>query len=309
MDESSTGHGRWRWLAAIPLVLLLWMTVTASGRAARRQFIASLRIARPQGVSVSVPAFSGPTGSRRLQDAVATMLADSVHVTRAANDITVANAASASRLAGFTPQLPAARSDQPTFSVLGGRALTMTVRRGNLQTIFTEAGLSRVALPASIDGATLTIQTPAGIGAQWGHCPVIEGQTLTNQIAQRPPPSTDNGDCVMLEQRPVIQAQVPPGLDMQQLAGVAVEIAGMSPVQAKDFQAAFPWAASLALTMPRFMRSYQMVRVHDAPAMLLNTAGRRGPTYALLWTAGGRVYALIGYGSAGDAVPFANSIR
>ncbi|MHB1862608.1 MAG: hypothetical protein ACYCVL_06505 [Gemmatimonadaceae bacterium] len=308
MDGSATRPRRWRWLAIIPIAIVLWLAVTATGRTARRQFFAALRIARPQGVSVTVPAFSGPTGSRRLQDAVAGMLADSAHVTREARDTTVADAPAAERKAGFAPLLPAARKDPPTLSVESARSITMRVNRNGLRTIFTEAGLSGTALPAAIDGATLTIDTPAAINARYGHCPVDEGQTLTNQIAQRPPASPDNGDCVILEQRPVVTAQIPPGLDMQQLAGVAVEVAGMSPNQARDFQQAVAWPAALALTMPRFIRSYQMVQVHGASAMLLNTAGRRGPTYDLLWTAGGRVYSLAGYGSSADAVPLANSM-
>lgn len=183
------------------------------------------------------------------------------------------------------------------------------MNHAQLVAVLAEAGLSSAAAPATVDGTTLTIDTPAGIGMQYGHCPVVEGQTLTNQIAQRPPASTDTGDCVVVEQRPVVAAQVPPGLDMQLLAGVAVEVAGMSPNQERDFQSAFPWAASLALTMPRFIRSYEMTRVNGAPAMLLNTAGRRGPNYELLWTAGGRAFTLTGYGNSADAARLAASIR
>ncbi len=307
--ESSTPPHVGRWLAIVPVALLLWLSVTASGRIARRQFFAALRIARPENVSVNVPAFSGPAGSRRLQDAIAAMLADSVRVTQESHDTTVADGTAASKLAGFAAGMPAARSGAPTFAVATTRSVTMTVNRAQLRTIFTEAGRAGPGPPAAVDGATLTITTPAGIRAQYGRCPVDEGQTLTNQIAQRPPPSADNADCVILEQRPVAIVQAPPGLDMGQLTSIALEVAGMSPNATRDFQGAIPWAAALALTMPRFMRSYDTVRVNGVLAMLLNVAGRRGPTYELLWASGGRVYTMTGYGSSGDAVGLANSIR
>lgn len=309
MESSTTPPRIGRWLAIAAVALVLWVSVTAAGRGARRRFFAALRIARPENVSVNVPAFSGPTGSRRLQDAIAGMLADSVRVERESIDTSAADAAAAARLAGFAASLPAARHDTPKFAVATPRAITMRVSRAQLQTIVTEAGRTGVVLPPAIDGATLTIETPAGIRAEYGHCPVDEGQTLTNQIAQRPPPSADNGDCVILEQRSVAAVQAPPGLDMNELTGIALEVAGMSPNQMRDFQRAIPWAAALVLTMPRFMRSYDTVVVNGAPGIMLNTAGRRGPTYELLWAAGPRVYSLTGFGSSADAVGLANSIR
>ena len=296
------------WFVLIPLALVLYTTATASGRTARHRFFAALRIARPQSVSVNVPAFSGPTGSRRLQDAVAAMLAAGVNVTRESADTAVADSAAAAALAGFAPHLIPGRPGKPRFTVQTPRAMSMTVDRAQLLTTMTEAAQSGADIPPSVNGATLSIATPAAITAQYGHCPVNEGQTLTNQIAQRPPAAAESADCLILEQRPVVTAQVPAGLDMTRLTGIALEVAGMSPVQMADFQRAFPWNAALALVMPRFIRAYDSVSVGGAPAMLINTAARRGPTYLLLWTAGGRVYSLTGYGNSSDAVAIAASI-
>lgn len=297
----------WWWLL-VPAALVLWTTASGSGRTLRRRFFAALRIARPGTVAVNIPAFSGPAGSRRLQDAVASMLADQVQVTREPADTAVADSAAAARLAGFAPRLIAARNDRPSFSVQTARAISMTVDSQKLELTMREAAQSGASVPASVNGDTLAIETPPAVIARYGHCPALEGQTLTNQIAQRPPPAADQADCVILEQRPVIAARAPAQLDLTQLTGMALEIAGMSPAQAAAFQHAFPYTAALALAMPRFIRSYDTVSVHGAPGMLLNTAGRRGPTYELLWVAGDRVYVLSGYGNSTDAVGLANSI-
>jgi hypothetical protein len=307
-DRIHSPPRRWPWVLLVLLALLAWVTATASGRTARRQFFAALRIARPQGVSVTVPAFSGPTGTRRLQDAVAAMLADSVHVVHQAADSAVANAAAASRVAGFAPALLGAGRGTPRLTVEGARTVAMTVDGKELQTIFTEAGRSGLTVPTGVDGAALTFSTPAAIRAEYGHCPTPEAPSLRNQIATRPPPSADNSDCVILLQRPVLTARVPAGLDMAQLTGIALEIAGMSPNEARDFQAMLPWPASLSLTMPRFMRSYDRVTVHGGPGILLNVLSRRGPTYELIWAAQGRVYTLTGYDNAATAVPLADSM-
>lgn len=309
--SGSAGRRRWsaRWLWLVPAVILAWLVLTASGRAAWGGFFASLRIARPKAVSVSFPTFSGPRGTHRLQDAVAAMVADNVQTKRQEADTTVADPAAASRLAGFAIELPAARSDTARLSVEGARAISMTVVRSRLQSILGEAGLSRTRVPASVNGATLAISTPAGVLARYGTCPARARGTLTDQIAQRPPPSTDYGDCIELTQRPVVSARVPAGLDMRQLERIALEVAGMSPAQSADFQRVLGWQSALTLRMPRFIRSYKVIRVGGSPAMLLNTAGRRQPTYVLIWAASGRVYTLAGYGSASDALPLARSLR
>lgn len=296
------------WFLLIPIVLVLWTTATASGRTLRRRFFAALRIARPEAVSVNVPAFSGPTGSRRLQNAIAAMLAEQVSVTRESADTAAADSAAAARLAGFAPLLIGARTDRPAFSVQTPRAMTMSVNGGTLRTILREAGQSGIPVPAAIDDSVVTIETPAAIVARYGHCPVFEGQTLTNQIAQRPPPSAESADCVILEQRAPVAARAPHALDLNRLTGIALEVAGMSPVEAAAFQRAFPSTAALALTMPRFIRSYDTVTVNGARGMLLNTGGRRAPNYELLWTAGGRVFTLSGYGSSADAATLAASV-
>ena len=95
---------------------------------------------------------------------------------------------------------------------------------------------------------------------------------------------------------------------MQQLVAIGLELSGMSPNQRLAFQKMFDWQFALSMSLPRFMRSYDSVTVNSAPGMLLNTAGRRGPTYELFWTKNGTVYSLAGYGSSADAVPLADSI-
>jgi hypothetical protein len=159
-----------------------------------------------------------------------------------------------------------------------------------------------------LSGAKVTIRTPRSIRAQYGNCPAPVANTLQNQINGPPPPTADNGNCVILTEGPAVTADVPAGLDVDQLIEIGLELSGMSPTQTQAFQRTFDWKSTLGLTMPRFMRSYDSVTVAGVRGMLVNTAGRRGPTYSLIWAKDGMVYSLVGFGTSADAVPLANSI-
>ena len=124
-----------------------------------------------------------------------------------------------------------------------------------------------------------------------------------------PPPATDYGDCVILVQRPKVTIAGPAPLDVPRLLGIALELAGMSPNQTVAFQSRFDAPTALALTLPRFMRSYDTLSVNGARAMQFNMAGRRGPTYAVAWTRDGLVYLLSGYGNPAAAANLAGSVR
>jgi len=108
---------------------------------------------------------------------------------------------------------------------------------------------------------------------------------------------------------PSVAADVPSGLDMGPLIEIALELSGMTPVQAQAVPGTLDWKAALAVSLPRNLRSFEMKEVNGAQAMLLITAGRRGPTWELVWAKSGMVYTLTGYGNAGDAVPLAKSVN
>jgi len=299
---------RWQPLAIVVTVIVLGLALTAPGRDVWQRFFSSLRIEKPKPVSVTIPGFSGNASTRRLQDAIGGMLADTTNVTLDEKDQPAATPEEASQLAGFAVQLPGKRTDAATLIVTGARTVAMTVNLAQLQTIYREAGNPSASLPPSLNDAKVAIRTAKAVQAKYGHCPVPVANTLQGQIQGPPPPSTDNGDCVVLTETPPVTADIPPGLDMQQLAAIGLELAGMSPNQRQAFQAIFNWQSAMAMPLPRFMRSYDSVTVNGAPGMLLNTAGRRGPTYELIWKQGAIAYSLVGYGSAADALPIASSM-
>jgi len=296
----------WGGLGAVIVIVVLSLLSPVRSLAAK--FFASLRIPKPQAVSVDVSAFSGTNGNRTLQQMISQMISSKTNVTENEADETATDSAAATKLDGFPVQLPAARKDSPKITVQGGHAVDMSVDRAKLQQIFDEAGRHDLVLPPNLDGAPVTLKIPRSVRAQYGNCPVPPS-TISGQINGPPPPSADNSDCLIVTEGPTSIVNSPAGLDVQQLVEISLELSGMSPNQSQQFLKNVDWKSTLSLAMPRFMRSFEIVRLNGAQGVLVNTLGRRGPTYMLIWVRDGMAYSLTGYASATDAAALANSLR
>jgi hypothetical protein len=296
----------WGGVGALILIVILSFVSPVRGLAAK--FFASLRIPKPQAVSVDVSAFSGANGNRTLQQMISQMISSKTNVTEDEADAAAADKGAAAKLAGFAVTLPAIRKDLPKIIVQGGHAVDMSVDRAKLQTIFDEAGRHDLDLPANLDGTEVTLKTPRSIRAQYGNCPAPPN-TISGQINGPPPPSADNSDCLVVTEGPTSIVNSPAGLDVQQLVEIGLELSGMSPNQTKQFLESVDWKSTLSLAMPRFMRSFETVQINGAHGVLVNTLGRRGPTYMLIWVRDGMAYSLTGYASASDATALANSFQ
>ena len=293
-------------IAALVVIAILCFISPVRGLAAK--FFASLRIPKPQAVSVDLSAFSGANGNRTLQQMISQMISSKTNVTENEADAAAVDVDAATKLAGFVVRLPALRKDSAKIIVQGGHGVDMSVDRAKLQTIFDEAGRRDLVLAPNLDGAAVTLKTPRSMRAQYGNCPAPPS-TISGQINGPPPPSADNSDCLVLTEGPTSIVNSPAGLDVQQLVEIGLELSGMSPNQTQQFLKSVDWKSTLSLAMPRFMRSFETVQINGAQGVLVNTLGRRGPTYMLIWVRDGMAYSLTGYASASDATALANSLR
>ena len=96
---------------------------------------------------------------------------------------------------------------------------------------------------------------------------------------------------------------------MTKLAEIGLQVAGMTPSQASDFFQTVDWKSTLALSVPRQLRSYEQVQVAGVKGTLLTLSGRRGPGYTLVWAKNGMVFTLTGYGDSSRAVELADSVK
>jgi hypothetical protein len=274
-------------------IVVVAAALSGPGRALGARFFDALRIAKPAPVTAAAPTAAGPGGNRALLEIASGMVA--------------ATARAAAALGGFAPELPAARRDAATFTILGALDVVVRVNRSRLATILREAG-EPADLPPALDGAALRLHDPRRIRIQYGHCPAPLANTVQGQLQGPPPVTPENADCVVLVEGPVTSVAAPDSLPLPRLVTIALELSGMSPTQAQAFQQRLDWKTVLGVAIPRFLRSYDTVVVRGAPGILLNAAGRRGPSFELLWVRDSMVYTLAGYGSAADALPLAVSV-
>jgi hypothetical protein len=300
---------RWRPLQAGVIVLAIIAVAANFGPTKRlaQKFLASLRVPKVQAVSVDLSSFVGPNANPTLQQMVSQMISDHVNVTVNEQEQSVADAGAASQLAGFPIKLLTARKDAPKLAVGGRHELTLAVDRARLQAIVAEAGRPDLSLPPAIDGAAVSVKLPRTVRAQYGTCP--GPPSATANVITPTPASTEFNDCVVLTEGPSPVVNVPAALNVEQLVQIGLELAGMSPNQAHEFLQTVNWQSTLGVSVPRFMRSYESVTVDGVPGTLLNTAGRRGPTYALVWANKSMVYSMTGFGDSGRAVALADSLK
>jgi hypothetical protein len=301
--------GRWRfaWAGSLAAAILLISLAFPSARSFAQRLLSTLRVEKVQTVPVDFAGFNGPR-DRVVQDAVGKMLSDDVVVTTNEKSLTASSKQDASKLAGFPMRLPAGLTEAPQFDVAGAHAFHMAIDRARLQDILDQAGRTDLILPASLDGATFSVQVPRSVHTAYGNCPHHDAEN-----GQQPPvPSpTVATNCVFLIQAPSPTVNVPENLNLQQLAETALQLTGMSPTQARQFSQTVDWRSTLVLPVPSSVQSYESVAVDGVQGTMMQTNTRRGngPSYAVIWVKGGIIYALFTTGDSNSALQLANSLE
>jgi hypothetical protein len=299
------------WIVLIVLVVAAGSLSIPAVRNLALNSLQSLRMQKVQAVNANFSPFVDANANPTLHQMVTQMISDKVQVEENEEDHPASDAAGARQMAGFDVMLLGARKDAPKIVVGGAHKIAVTVDRSRLQAIATEAGHPDLVLPQSLDGATVGVQVPRSVQLQYGTCPgpADASRVIADNITGPSPTTTQYSDCVRLREGPDPNVDMPAGLDIAGLAEIGLETAGMTPKQASDFLHTIDWKATLTLSVPRSLRSYQVVRVNGTDGTLLSMAGRRGPGYALLWTKNGIVYSLTGFGDSSQAVALADSLK
>jgi Putative zinc-finger len=294
---------QWRpvWMTATVALLLGAFLAFPSGRSLAQRLLGTLRVERVQPVQLD---FSALDGNRPLQQMIGQMVSDKIVVTVDEKPQHPVNATDATQLAGFPVRLLSARSDTPRLTVEGQHAFHMTVDRARLQEIFDQSGRPDLLLPATLDGATISVQIPRSVAVQYGDCPNNENR----HEHAGPPAAPQSSNCLALEQAPSPVVNVPPDINIQQLAEIALQFTGMNAEQAREFCQTIDWKSTLVLPIPRYAGSYSLVDVNGVQGTLITHNDRRGSQYALIWVKNGIIYGLAGQGDSSAAVKLASSL-
>jgi anti-sigma factor RsiW len=293
---------RWRlvWVSAVAAAFLLCSVAFPSGRSLAQRFLATLRIERVQPVRLDLASLDG---NRPLQQMLGQMVSDKVVVTVDEKPQRFAAAADASQLAGFPVRVLGGRTDRPAFTVEGQHSFHMTIDRTRLQEIFDQSGRPDLLLPATLDGAMVSIQIPRSVRLEYGNCPHKNGG---EEDARRE--STGYSNCLAVVEAPSPLVDLPSDLNVQQLAEIGFELAGMSATEARELCQTIDWKSTLVLPIPRSVGPYSLVEVDGAQGTLIQESGRQGPGFVLIWVKNDIIYCLAGRGDSGKAVTLGNSL-
>lgn len=293
---------RWRvaWAAGAVAAILLVSLAFPSGRSLAQRLLATLRVEKVQPIRLDTSSFEKNQTLRQMLDQ---LISDKVAVVTDEKSQKAATLAEASQLGGFAVRVPRDMTVAPQFNVAGRHYLKMTIDRGRLQDILDQSGRADLLLPATIDGETVSVQVPRQVQVQYGECPkrVAEGEGQADN-----PPQTFSCTVILEAPSPVIN--VPADVNLQQLAEIGLQIAGMSAVQAREFCQTVDWKSTLVLPIPPFVRTYQTVTVDGVQGTLMTSENRHGPQTVLIWVKDGIIYFLASPARSSEAIALANSL-
>jgi len=294
------------WAGAALLAVLVACFSFAPARSWAQRVLAMLRVQKIAVVPVDQQALQGAQSGSEPGKMIGQFISDNLVVTMRSEPQVVADASQANQLVGFQVRLLSARSDIPKITVQGEEGFQMTLNRDRLQGILDEFGRSDLQLPSSIDGALVAVHIPKAVTAVYGPCP----QPGKNR-GQKPPTVADLTGCAMLAEVPSPTVSIPPELNLQQLATLALQAAGMSAQDAQAFGDTVDWTSTLVVPIPRDAGSYETTSVDGVQGTLITLRGwaHGVPGYSLLWVKSGIIYSLTGFGSADQAVPLADSLE
>ncbi len=296
---------------AIALLLTLVLSIPAT-RSLAGQFLALFRVKEVAVLPVDFTGLQQLAGDSSLGVQIHDLLSKSLDVTKKPSEpVTVASAAEASDQAGFSVRLPQGTSPSG-ITVQGGMAFSFKVDLARAQALLNEAGRSDLVLPKSIDGAQVSVDVPASVVAAYNTCPTLsaeQGQPGLNMGGTGSAGRRYSG-CVYLAQIPSPQVDAPAGVDVGQLAQIALQFTGMSASQAAAYSQTIDWTSTLVVPIPKNAATYKQVQVDGVTGMLIQRPSDDAPDYVLLWVKNGIIYVISGLGSNSQlALQMANSLR
>jgi hypothetical protein len=291
------------------VVILAVVFSFPQARAFADQVLNLFRVQQVVVVPVDFTGIQSLTGNDTLGKQVSDLIASSVTTQQEpGTPVTAADAAQASQLAGFTVRVPQGMTPS-RLSVENAAAFTLKVDVAKAQALLNESGRSDLVLPASINGADVSVNIPASVSVAFGTCPdpaapdTGAGLNSGGSAGRRYP------DCVILAEIPTPTVSAPADLNIAQLAQIGLEFTGMTSDQAAAFTQTVDWTSTLVIPLPKNAATYDQVTVDGVTGTLIQRPADDAPQYALLWVKNGIIYAISSLGTnSQQAIQMANSL-
>jgi len=313
-------HWRPVWgLAAVALIVAVLVSVNPV-RVWAQRVLAMLRVQKIQVVTIDpTTLMSTPEPDSRPYKLFNQFVADNVVVTMdPGKPAVVSNLTTAAQLAGYPIRMIGSLGAPHSIDVNGETAFQMTINRDRVTTLLDEIGRSDIHIPESANGALIAVHIPKTVISMYGDCPVRQryvshnSQSQAEALAERKMERMANikdTNCTYLIQAPSPTVSVPPDLNMSDIAEAALELAGMTPAEARSFCQTVDWSSTLVVPIPRNSSSYETVTVDGVEGTLITETLSQGNRYSLLWIKNGVIHSLAGHGNSSDALSLAASLR
>jgi hypothetical protein len=216
----------------------------------------------------------------------------------------VASADEASQLTGITVRLPSQAEGESKITVTPGGSATFNVDLELVGAVLKDIGREDIQLPKELDNASVTVEIPAGVVAQYGECS-FDKEAVTPD-PDNPPHEFPRLNCTTLMQMPSPTISAPPGLNLAQVGEAYLQLLGMSREEAESFARNVDWTTTFVIPVPRYGTEYQDVSVDGVTGTLIQ---QYRDEFLLLWVKDGVIYALSGPGDADTALALANSLK
>jgi hypothetical protein len=313
---------RWRpaWgLAVIALIVAILVSLNPVRSWAQR-VLAMLRVQKIQVVTIDpTTLMSSSEPDSRPYKLFNQFVADNVVVTMdPGKPDVVSDLARAAQLTGYPIRVIGSLGTPHSVEVNGETAFQMTINRDRVATLLDEIGRSDIHIPESANGALIAVHIPKTVISMYGDCPVrqrhltsnsqSQAETLAERKIERMANIRDT-NCTYLIQAPSPTVSVPPDLNMSEIAEAALELAGMTPAEARSFCQTVDWSSTLVVPIPRNSSSSETVTVDGVQGTLITETLSQGNRYSLLWIKNGVIHSLAGHGTSSDALSLAASLH
>ncbi|MGH9451550.1 MAG: anti-sigma factor family protein [Terriglobia bacterium] len=292
------------WGASAIAALVIVLITLAPARSAAQRVLAMLRVQKVTVVPVDFPAAPNRDTIARIR----TMMSSRITVTLSPGKPQIEpDASAASKLAGFPVRVLTGNLGASRIAVLGEQAYVMTLDQARLQEILNDLGRSDLHIPAQVDGQTIAVHIPKAAFIRYGNC--ASPKSGANPAPPAADAATDAG-CIRLAEVPSPIVSVPPGLNMNQLAEIVLQAAGMSEGEATAFCQTVDWKSTLVIPIPGNATSSQPEEVEGVEGTLIMgrpVRGRPGE-FALIWVKNGTIYSIHGSGDPARALALAGSL-
>jgi hypothetical protein len=237
------------------------------------------------------------------------LLADDVKIETAGEAFGVVDRAQAALEAGIPIRLPMALNEPSLLTVQPQTKFTFSIDLPRLRLILQEMGKEDIELPDFIHGQSVTADLPVSVTALFGDCQVDTEMSSTTGY-DPDDPYRGYSNCTVLVQLASPSVSAPPGIDINRIGAVFLELSGMSSEEAELFSQTVDWATTLVIPVPNYASSSE-VTVDGVQGVLVQqpASWERQTRFSLIWVKDSIVYALNGHGSTEEALSIANSLN